>query len=118
MGANSGLEEKTDEKARHYYKRETPFCEAAGKTGVISFCWGQLEWAHIVSRGNRRLRYESYNKLILCHGHHDYWTNHPADWKRFVRHYFPDRWREVQEHEHEYQNVWAGYYEEWLKKFN
>lgn len=115
MGANSALEERCDQAARWYYKKQTPYCEALGKSSTT--CWGTLEWAHIVSRRNMRLRYEPYNKLVLCHGHHAWWTEHPYEWKRFVRNHFPDRWREVEEHKNEYQRVNAYYYLDWLERF-
>jgi hypothetical protein len=43
-----------------------------------------LEWAHIITRGARHLRWDPDNAVILCHGDHAYFTDHPREWRRFV----------------------------------
>lgn len=115
MGANSALEEKCDKRASWHYKKQTSHCEALGRTSTS--CWGTLEWCHIVSRRNRRLRYEPYNNIVMCHGHHAWFTDRPYEWERFVRNNFPNKWREVEEHKNEYQRVNESFYLEWIEKF-
>jgi hypothetical protein len=107
------LENRCDTLASRYYKRKTPHCEAYGKSSIR--CGGRLEWAHIISRRNRRLRYEPYNHVILCHYHHDYWTRNPFEWVRWVQVTFPNRWRLVRAHRNEW---FDGDYQRWIDWFS
>lgn len=58
--------------------RHRGHCEAAGKDSVN--CGGSLQCAHIVTRTNKRLRYDELNALCLCAGHHRYYTTHASEW--------------------------------------
>jgi hypothetical protein len=57
-----------------------------------------LEWAHIHTRGARYIRWEvgppgPGNSVTLCQGDHRYFTDHPAQWRRFIAEkYGPDHW--------------------------
>lgn len=94
------LKLKADTLASLYYRAETPFCELAGKDTIN--CGGNLQWAHIFGRANMRLRYEPYNKLILCAGHHRWYGLHPIEWVRALERWFPERLAEAEVHRNEY----------------
>lgn len=125
----SALMDTADALARRYYKLETPYCEARSigaypwKTDyfedfliepIAISCGGQLEWAHIFTRGVKHLRYEPYNKLILCTQHHRYWTHHPVEWTRMLEAYFPDRLAEAEANRYKF---WKTDYRGWIKYF-
>lgn len=106
---------KADTQASLYYRSKTPYCEAKDKDDIK--CGGVLQWAHIMSRGNKRLRYEPLNHLIMCAGHHVYYTHHPYEWALFIEEQFNDRHEFVKEHRHEYVQANAEYYQGWLNRF-
>lgn len=47
-------------------------------------CGGPLQCAHVIGRGNKYLRWHSYNGLCLCAGHHVYYTYHPEAWREIM----------------------------------
>lgn len=50
---------------------------------------GYMDCAHIVSRKNRRLRWDAhYGALALCKPCHRHFTDHPLDWADFVKRYW------------------------------
>lgn len=112
MGAKGALKKKCDVLASAYYRRETPYCELAGKDMIR--CGGQLQWMHIFSRNNLRLRYEPFNKLIGCAGHHAWYTHNPIEWVRFLERWFPDRLAEAEAKRNEYMKV---DYDSWIQRF-
>ena len=65
-------------------------CEASQYTKV--HCGGQLQCAHIISRSNRRLRWDTMNAICMCAGHHRYFTTKSEAWYwDFLPKYFPDK---------------------------
>jgi hypothetical protein len=78
----SKLKAKADILASAYYRSMRPYCEAAELDDVK--CGGGLQWAHIFSRSILHMRYEPYNHLILCAGHHLHYTHNPIEWTRFL----------------------------------
>ncbi len=109
----SALKKKCDILASQYYRRETPYCELAGKDHIS--CSEQLQWMHIISRSNLRLRYEPYNKLVGCSGHHIFYTMNPVDWVRFLEAHFPERLAESELHRGEFMKP---DYLAWIEKFS
>ena len=107
------LRNKADMLASRYYRAETPYCELSGKDTVR--CGGVLQWMHIISRSNLRLRYEPFNKLIGCAGHHIYYTHNPLDWVRFLEQHYPERLALVERHRHEIRKI---DYSAWIDRFN
>jgi uncharacterized Zn finger protein (UPF0148 family) len=97
--SRSELKRKCDKLASTYYRNQTPYCELAGKDGIK--CSDQIQWMHIITRANLRLRYERFNHLIGCRGHHWYYTNNPVDWVRFLEKHFPERLAECELHRNE-----------------
>lgn len=90
---------KADDLARAMV-RSRGVCELRGKDRVK--CNGVLQWAHIVGRGNHRLRWETWNALCLCAGHHVYYTNHPDKWFwDIIPKHFPEQHVLIQKHRHE-----------------
>lgn len=96
--ARAKLQDKADKLAGDAV-RARGRCELAGKDKVT--CNGTLQWAHIVGRANRRLRWEAYNALCLCAGHHIYYTHHPWEWYEIIRAQFPLAYGQIQEHRQE-----------------
>ena len=124
------LKEKCDRLASLYYRRETPYCEARG-LGAYTWkttpegeellyplaiqCSDNLQWAHIYTRAILHIRYEKYNNLILCSGHHIFWTYHPIEWTRFLEAYYPDRLAEAEANRYKF---WKVDYEYWINFFD
>lgn len=90
--------EKADGLARQIV-RSRGYCQLAGKDRIR--CGGVLQWAHIVGRSNYRLRWELWNALCLCAGHHVYYTHHPLEWFEIVALEFPEEWAQIQQHRNE-----------------
>jgi hypothetical protein len=110
--SGSELEERCDRAASRFYRKD--YCEAAGL--LPHWCSGVLDDAHIVTRGNRRLRYERNNRLTLCRAAHQFYTARPYAWEQFVKTYFPDKWAFVELHKNELQTAPLDY-QGWLDYF-
>lgn len=108
----SSLKKKCDTLASKYYRAETPYCELKDKDGVN--CGGSLQWAHIFTRGIVHIRYQPYNKLVLCAGHHRYYTSKPIEWVRILEKEFPDRLQLAEENRYKYEKVDYDY---WINHF-
>lgn len=106
------LKAKADALASAYYRAETPYCELSGRDQII--CNGPLQWMHLYSRAILHMRYEPYNKLIGCAGHHFWYTNHPIEWVRFLEMHFPERLEQAEANRYK---VWKVDYEIWTKHF-
>jgi 5-methylcytosine-specific restriction endonuclease McrA len=79
----------------HVLNRDGYHCVCCGKDGETAMRWtgSGLEWAHILSRGARHLRWEPDNAVTLCRGDHAYFTEHPREFRRFIAEKFgPDHW--------------------------
>jgi hypothetical protein len=110
--SKSSLKKKCDTLASKYYRAETPYCELKDKDGVN--CGGSLQWAHIFTRGIVHIRYQPYNKLVLCAGHHRYYTSKPIEWVRILEKEFPDRLKLAEENRYKYEKVDYDY---WINHF-
>lgn len=64
------------------------YCQAAGLDRIK--CGGSLQWCHIEGRSNKRLKWELWNALCMCAGHHTYYTHHPIEWSIFIEEKFPE----------------------------
>ena len=95
----TALKLRCDMLASRYYRALTPYCELAGRDGIE--CGGSLQWCHIIGRANLRLRYEPFNNLILCAGHHRWYGLHPVDWVRVLEREYPERLTLAEQHRHE-----------------
>jgi hypothetical protein len=94
--SKTALKAKCDTLASKYYRAFTPYCELAGRDTIT--CGGGLQWAHIIGRANLRLRYEPFNNLILCAGHHRWYGLHPIDWVRILEREYPERLALAEQH--------------------
>lgn len=84
--------------------RNRGFCEAAGLDNVR--CGGVLQWCHIIGRANKRIRWETYNALCMCQGHHVYYTHRPHEWfLDFIPKNFPVQFEQIQMYRNE---KWDG----------
>lgn len=83
--------------------RSIGFCQAEGKLidGKLIRCGGQLQCAHITTRSNRRLRWDTMNALSLCAGHHRWWTTHPLEWVEFLIKYYDEKYLYILAHRNE-----------------
>ena len=52
-----------------------------------------IQWAHVITRRNRRIKWLPENGMTLCAGCHKFWWHaHPAESGPWFRDTFPDRW--------------------------
>ncbi len=79
--------------------RSLGYCQADGKVGTR--CGGVLQWAHIITRSNLRLRWQEENSLCLCYSHHNYFHREPLEFVEFLYHYYPEKIGYVKEHRNE-----------------
>lgn len=79
--------------------RELGYCQLKGKDKIR--CSEVLQCAHIVGRANRRLRWDIWNALCICAGHHWWYTNNPESWRDIIEREFPVSWRYINEHRNE-----------------
>jgi hypothetical protein len=80
--------------------RSLGYCQAAGNDRYN--CGGNLQWAHVETRRNLRLRWEVLGALCLCAGHHRVYSNQPTAWVDFLEANFPEHIAFVRAHRHEY----------------
>lgn len=69
---------KADRVLAAYVKARDQGCAAEGPHG------GSLQWAHIISRRYRAVRWNSDNGVTLCARHHTYFTHRPLEWAAWV----------------------------------
>lgn len=110
--SRGSLRNKTDWLASAYYRAETPYCELKGLDTIQ--CGGGLQWMHLFSRAILHMRYEPYNKLVGCQGHHLWYTHHPIEWVRILESHFPERLAEAEENRYKY---WKVSYDDWIRRF-
>lgn len=69
--------------------RSRGFCQAAGLDDTA--CRGFLQCAHIVTRKNYAVRWDTLNALCLCEAHHLYYTHRGRDleWPLLVQRILP-----------------------------
>lgn len=75
------------------------YCELKGSDKVN--CGGVLQCMHIVGRANHNLRWNFYNALCGCAGHHTYYTNHPTEFAILVEEEWPGKWEYLKQHRNE-----------------
>lgn len=61
----------------------------------------QLHCAHIITRSNRRLRWDEHNALALCASHHRQGHDDPLAFAEFVKREFPEKYEYVVKHKQE-----------------
>src|SRR6476659_5773747 len=110
--SKTALKNKCDILASRYYRALTPYCEAAGLDTIK--CGGNLSWCHIFTRSILHMRYEPYNNLIMCAGHHAFFTYHVIEWTRFLEQHFPERLQLAEANRYKVSKV---DYEAWLSRF-
>jgi len=85
---------QADKLARQFVlERDGYLCQNCGKWAA------PLEWAHLVTRAAKHLRWDPDNAVTLCGatpvytGCHGYFTAHPVQFRRFVaEHFGPDHY--------------------------
>ena len=61
-------------------------------------CSGQLQTMHILGRANHRLRWEEFNAICGCSGHHFFYTNQPFLFFELVKAQFSGKYRLINKH--------------------
>lgn len=89
------LRSQADKLAREFCKRDA--CCVSCRSGVKWQGSNRLEWAHIISRGEWRLRHTPFNCVPLCNVCHRNYTHNPKLWVDFVERVFPGRWEKLEE---------------------
>lgn len=69
---------RADKLMGDFVKARDGGCVARGKHA------GPIQWAHIVSRRYRAVRWDPNNAVALCAGHHMYFTPRPLEWDTWV----------------------------------
>jgi len=81
IGMNkSGLAKKADKLFADYWKNEIGKCERCGRKNEV-----QLQLAHIITRGIRKLRYDRDNTIVLCASCHRHMHNKPLEFYDLVK---------------------------------
>jgi hypothetical protein len=60
------------------------------------------------------MRYEPYNNLVLCQGHHVFYTFHPVEWVRTLEKHYPERLNLAEANRYKFAKV---SYEHWIEFF-
>lgn len=102
----AGAKTRTADKNFSIKVRSIGICELKGKDKIN--CGGNLQCMHIITRTNRRLRWDLMNAISGCAGHHRYYTTHPFEFYEIIKKHFPNKYAYVSEHRHE---LWNGEYE-------
>ena len=103
----SSLRLKADKLMREYLMSKYDRCQVPG-------CYQTegLEWCHIDSRCNMRLRYSENNCLVMCHDHHMFFhksdkkTNGRALLLRLVKDRFPDKYEGLLTDRQKASEIW------------
>jgi len=92
------LKKKKLKKSTLKKKADILFSLFIRKVGVCQFkgldtihCGGDLQCAHIITRGHLSLRYDPLNALCICAGHHRWYTTHSTEWAWKIAEHFPER---------------------------
>jgi hypothetical protein len=70
---------EADKLARQVVMDRDVNCRATGEH------LGSLQWAHVHSRSYKAIRHDARNAVVLCAGHHTYFTHHPLEWEQWCR---------------------------------
>lgn len=105
---------KTLDKLFSLYIRRGGVCEAFG---IECKCGGIMNCAHIITRGNLRLRWDENNALCLCQGHHRYWTTRPLEWANYIRTHHSKKYTYVMTHKNEIKKMKEQDYELMIKAY-
>ena len=79
--SSKSAQRKSCDVAFSLWVRSIGVCEAAGEGNG---CKGNLQCAHILTRGYSTIRWLPANALSLCAGHHIFFTHRPIAWTDFV----------------------------------
>lgn len=82
------LEKRADKLFSRYIKKRDGVCQRCSSD------YG-LDCAHIISRSNKRLRYDPQNAIALDRKCHSWWHLNPSESTAWFREKFPDRWKYI-----------------------
>lgn len=74
------LTRKADRLFSEYWRKKIGKCEKCGRSNGV-----QLQLAHVVTRGIRKLRFDRDNCFVLCAGCHRNFHNRPLEFADFVK---------------------------------
>lgn len=55
-------------------------------------CNGNLQGAHVVTRGVHGIKFNYRNGRCLCQAHHKYYTHHPEEWSQICAQVWKNDW--------------------------
>lgn len=79
--SSKSAQRKSCDAAFSLWVRSIGVCEAAGEGNG---CKGNLQCAHVLTRGYSAIRWFPGNALSLCAGHHVFYTHRPVSWEEFI----------------------------------
>ncbi len=79
--SSKSAQRKSCDVAFSLWVRSIGVCEAAGEGNG---CKGNLQCAHVLTRGYSSIRWDPRNALSLCAGHHIFFTHRPIAWTDFI----------------------------------
>lgn len=83
------LEKRLDKVLFEYLKVKTgPFCHLQGHGCK---CGGVLQPNHLITRANKRLRWDEENVIVGCEGHNAWAHFHGPEWDKLWRSLWPNR---------------------------
>lgn len=102
---------------RHAEKYAAAWCKRHGKCLHCGTSYA-LEWAHIVHRRTKRIKFHPENAVCLCHTCHVDMDTHPATFHSWIEKMFPGRWEFLAELERTSEKIdydyWISYYRDTL----
>lgn len=81
---NTHAMRELDKRARAIVMERDKVCRAASPFDW-NVCRGPLQWAHVHSRRYHAIRHDPRNAVVLCAGHHAYYTHRPLEWEQWCR---------------------------------
>lgn len=92
------MKKATRQKSDKYWKNklDTAMSALVRSKGFCEHCqrkYDRLEWAHVISRSNRSLRWDIFNAMCLCSRcHRFFWHDTPLEASKWFQKTFPFRY--------------------------
>lgn len=89
------LIDKLDALCREYVRlRDNNTCQMTGRSGE----YYKLDLSHVITRGNKRLRWFPDNcKMLHAQVHRHKWHGNPVEGVEWFKKKFPERWARIEE---------------------
>lgn len=111
--SKEGLIKRLDDLTSFIVKhRDKHTCQRCGNRVSGYYC----QWAHIVTRGNKTLRWDLWNSLVLCMECHHWWHHNISKAKAWFKSKFPERDEYLQSEKNKVDHITESYLEERYKQ--